>query len=69
MHYHKTYLYINYQQNRASRLVKPVHTNLYAINCKLLKFATLKKMFGAMHFIYDINRLITTKVDSTYLGY
>ena len=25
-------------------------------------------MFGAMHFIYQINRLTTTKVDSTYLG-
>ena len=25
--------------------------------------------FGAMHFIYYINRSITTKVDSTYLGY
>ena len=28
-----------------------------------------KKMFGAMHFIYYINRSIPTKVDSTYLGY
>ena len=26
-------------------------------------------MFGAMHFIYRINRLTTTKVDSTYLGW
>ena len=25
--------------------------------------------FGAMHFIYYINRSIATKVDSTYLGY
>ena len=24
---------------------------------------------GAIHFIYYINRLITTKVDSNYLGY
>ena len=24
--------------------------------------------FGAVHFIYQINRLTTTKVDSTYLG-
>ena len=24
--------------------------------------------FCAMHFIYQINRLTTTKVDSTYLG-
>ena len=26
-------------------------------------------MFGAMYFIYYINRSIATKVDSTYLGY
>ena len=25
--------------------------------------------FGAMHFIYQINRPTTTKVDSTYLGW
>ena len=25
--------------------------------------------FGAMHFIYQINRLTTTKVGSTYLGW
>ena len=25
--------------------------------------------FAAMHFIYYINRLIATEVDSTYLGY
>ena len=24
--------------------------------------------FGAMHFIYQLDRLTTTKVDSTYLG-
>ena len=27
------------------------------------------KMFGAMHFIYYINRTIATKEDSTYLAY
>ena len=26
------------------------------------------KNVGAMHFIYYINKLISTKVDSTYLG-
>ena len=43
---------------------------------KLLHYITLYDMFitnceglfGAMHFIYQINRLTTTKVDSTYLG-
>ena len=28
-----------------------------------------KYMFGAMHFIYHIQRSLATKVDSTYLGY
>ena len=27
------------------------------------------KIFGAMHYIYYINKSIVTKVDSTYLGY
>ena len=27
---HKTYIYINFQQNRVSRSVKTVHTNLFA---------------------------------------
>ena len=34
----------------------------------MYKFGFKKKKFGAMHFIYQINRLTTTKVDSTYLG-
>ena len=28
MHHHKTYMYINFQQNRANRSVISVHTNL-----------------------------------------
>ena len=36
----KTYTYINFQQNRVSRSVKTVHTNLFAKICKLHKFAT-----------------------------
>ena len=35
MHHRKTYMYINFQQNRVSRSVKTVHTNLFAKNCKL----------------------------------
>ena len=34
MHYHETYMYINFQQNRVSRSVKTVHTNLFVKNCK-----------------------------------
>ena len=40
MHHHRTYMYINFQQNRVCRSVKTVHTNLFAKNCKLLTFAT-----------------------------
>ena len=40
MHHRITYLYINFQQNRVSRSVKTVHTNLLAKICKLYKFAT-----------------------------
>ena len=40
MHHHKTYMYINFQQNQISRPVKTVHTNIFAKNCKLHKFAT-----------------------------
>ena len=30
MHHRKTYMYINFHQNRVSRSVKNVHTNLFA---------------------------------------
>ena len=30
MHHHKTYMYINFQQNRANRSVITVHTNVFA---------------------------------------
>ena len=36
----KTYMHINFQQNRVCRSVKTVHTNLFAKKCKLHKFAT-----------------------------
>ena len=36
---------INFQQNRVSRSVKTVHTNLFANNCKLHKFATCNSNF------------------------
>ena len=38
MHHRKTYMNINFQQNRVSRSVKTVHTNLFA-NCKNLQLA------------------------------
>ena len=36
--------------------------------CKMTVFFFLINVGGAIHFIYYINRLTTTKVDSTYLG-
>ena len=47
MHHRITdmYTYINFQQNRVSRSVKTVHTNLFANNCKLHKFATCNENF------------------------
>ena len=35
MHHRAMYMYINFQQNQASRSVKTVHTNLFANNQKL----------------------------------
>ena len=36
----KTYVYVNFQQNRVNRSVKTVHTNLFAKKWKLHKFTT-----------------------------
>ena len=38
-------MYINFQQNRVSRSVKTVHTNIFANNRKLHKFATTNSNF------------------------
>ena len=35
MHHRTMYIHINFQQNRASRSAKTVHTNLFANNQKL----------------------------------
>ena len=45
MHLHKAYMYIDFQQNRVCRLVKTVHTNLFAQYRKLHKFATTNNNF------------------------
>ena len=45
MRHHKTYMYINFQQNRVCRSVKTVHTNIFAKNGKLHKFATNNSNF------------------------
>ena len=46
MHHRVTYTSINFQQNRlAARSVKTVHTNLFANNRKLHKYATCNSNF------------------------
>ena len=46
MHHHKTYMYINFQQNRIiNRSVITVHTNLFRKNYKFYKFATTNSNF------------------------
>ena len=42
MHHRKTYMHINFQQNRVSRSVKNVHTFFF---CKKLQFATTNSNF------------------------
>ena len=46
-----------------------VSVHVATIYYKLPVVKRFFKKFGAMHFIYYINRSITTKVDSTYMGY
>ena len=45
MQYRVTYMYINFQQNRDSRSVKTVLTNLFTNNRKLHKLATCNSNF------------------------
>ena len=45
MHHHKTYMYINFQQNRVTYYVITVHTNVFAKNGKLHKFGTTNNLF------------------------
>ena len=51
MHHRKTYMYIKFQQNRVSRSVKTVHTDLFAKNSKLQKFATTNNNFKKSIFL------------------
>ena len=54
MHHHKTYMYINFQQNRVNRSVKTVHTHLFANKWKLHKFATTNSNFEKKSIIWDM---------------
>ena len=57
IHPRKTYMYINFQQNRVSRSAKTVHTNLFAKKCKLHKFATCNSNFEKL-LLSDMNHII-----------
>ena len=43
-------MYINFRQNWVSRSVKTVHTNVFANNCKLHKFATSNNNFERIDY-------------------
>ena len=55
MHHHKTYMYINFQQDRVSRSVKTVHTNLFAKNRKLHKFAITNRNFEKVYYLRHVS--------------
>ena len=51
MHHRKTYMHINFQHNRVRRSVKTVHTNIFAKNGKLHKFATTNSKFEKIDYL------------------
>ena len=51
-------MYVNFQQSRVSRLVKTAHTNIFAKNCKLHKFAINNSNFKKSN-ISDMHHQIT----------
>ena len=58
MHYCITYMYVNFQQTRVSRSVQTVHTNIFANNRKLHKFATTNSNFEKNDYL-DMHHRIT----------
>ena len=55
MHHRKTYMYNNFQQNRVSRPVKTVHTNLFAKVCKMTPFGHALPLADVQAY-FEINR-------------
>ena len=51
-------MYINFQQTRVSRSVQTVHTNIFANNRNLHKFATTNNNFEKNHYL-DMHHRIT----------
>ena len=58
VHYCITYMYINFQQSRVSRSVQTVHTNIFANNRNLNKFATTNSNFEKNDY-FDMHHRIT----------
>ena len=58
MHYCITYMYIKFQQTRVSRSVQTVHTNIFANNRNLHKFATTNSNFEKNDYL-DMHHCIT----------
>ena len=58
MHYCITFMYINFQQTRVSRSVQTVHTNIFANNRNLHKFATTNSNFEKNDYL-DMHHRIT----------
>ena len=54
MHFHKMYMYINFQQNRVCKSVKTMHTNLFA---KIASCINLQ-----LRMVFFLNRLFQTCV-------
>ena len=55
MHHRITCMYFNFQENRVSRSVKTVRTNILAKNCNLHTFATTNRPS-----LFFLNRLLKT---------
>ena len=58
-------MYINVQQNRVSRSVKTVHTNLFANNRKLYNFATTNSNFEKK--LFQTNIVICHRIMYMYI--
>ena len=58
MHHRITYMYINFQQTRVSRSIQTVHTNIFANNRKLHKFATTNSNFEKLDYL-DMHHRVT----------
>ena len=51
MHHRATYMHSNFQQNRVSRTVKTVHTNLFAKKLQIAQICNLQLEFRKItHF-------------------